>query len=472
MVWDPRPAAEDYYYRWRDRRGLRLLISAVIILTTMLLGILLVVLGRPIGYVFSAISVALILILIGYRVQWTGFGAVPIRRTDGPEIQPMKLLWDWLQLMSALAVPVVIAVAGFWFTTNQNAQQDKLENKRIAEAQKLADQRAQVDREIEEQRAQDEALQAYLDQMSQLLLDKKLLRSEESSPVRTLAQARTTTIISRLDAEDNVSVTRFLTDSGLTGARRANLEQPSTVSLLRQTALRDADLAGAFLPDADLTEANLPDADLSNASLVSADLSGANLEGTKLKGADLIFADLTNADLRDANLTDANLDKVKWKGTELEGATLPSSSSKFVEQLIDLIQRGDSLEGANLVGADLAQRNLAGASLQDADLSKASLSGANLEDANLAEADLFSADLSGTNLEGASLEGANLEDTNLEDAALSNTNLREANVTQKQLDQAGSLEGATMPDGQVLKGPDSPNGPTFEEWRKSREGQG
>jgi uncharacterized protein YjbI with pentapeptide repeats len=455
--WSP---TEQRHWEWERvrRRRQQWYIFAIFFVATQLLGFLLVVFGRQIGYVLVAISVVLLLILIGYFFEWTGFGQVPPPpRAEGLEIQPRKLLWDWLQLLSALAIPIVIAVAGFWFTTNQNARQQDLEDKRAAAEQKLADQRAQVDREIEEQRAQDEALQAYLDQMSQLLLEDDLLRREEGHPVRTLAQARTTTIISRLDAEDNLSVTRFLTDSGLTGARRANLEQSSTVSLLRQTALRDADLAGAFLPDADLTEANLPDADLSNASLVSADLSGANLEGTKLKGADLIFADLTNADLRGANLTGANLDKVKWEGTELEGATLPSSNSKFVEQLIDLIQRGDSLEGANLVGADLAQRDLAGASLQDADLSKASLSGANLEDANLAGADLFSADLSGTNLEGASLEGANLEDTNLEDAALSDTNLREASVTQKQLDQAGSLKGATMPNGQK-----------YEEWLKSR----
>ena len=448
---------------WLRTRGLPWLIFAIFLLATLLLGILLVVFGRQIGYVLGAISVALLLILIGYRIPWTGFGEVPLPRTDGREIQPRKLLWDWLQLLSALAVPIVIAVAGFWFTTNQNARQQDLESYRAAREQELADQRAQVDREIEEQRAQDEALQAYLDQMSQLLLEDDLLSREEGHPVRTLAQARTTTIISRLDAEDNLSVTRFLTDSGLTGARRANLEQPSTVSLLRQTALRDADLAGAFLPDADLTEANLPDANLSNASLVSADLSGANLEGTKLKGADLIFADLTNADLRDANLTGANLDKVKWEGTELEDATLPSSSSKFVEQLIDLIKRGDSLEGANLVGANLAQRDLARASLQDANLSKASLSGANLEDANLAEADLFSADLSGTNLEGASLEDANLEDTTLEDAALSDANLSDASgITNEELEQqAESLEGATMTNSQK-----------YEDWLKDKKAQG
>ena len=77
------------------------------------------------------------------------------------------------------------------------------------------DQRAEAERELAEQRAQDEALQAYLDQMSQLILDRKLLEAEPGDPVHTLAQARTSTVILRLDAEHNESVTRFLSNGGM-----------------------------------------------------------------------------------------------------------------------------------------------------------------------------------------------------------------------------------------------------------------
>jgi hypothetical protein len=52
-----------------------------------------------------------------------------------------KTVWDWLHLSSALAVPIVLAFVGLWFTAQQNA---RLQH-------------------IEEQRTQDEALQAYLD---------------------------------------------------------------------------------------------------------------------------------------------------------------------------------------------------------------------------------------------------------------------------------------------------------------------
>ena len=41
-------------------------------------------------------------------------------------------------------------------------------------------------------------------------------------------------------------------------------------------------------------------------------------------------------------------------------------------------------------------------------------------------------------------------------------------VPDNPLELAKSLEGATMPDGQILKSDDNPDGPTFEDWIKSK----
>src|ERR687889_1564454 len=80
----------------------------------------------------------------------------------------------WLPIVGALLVSLVIAL-GIWAIT---WQLEKLEN-----------QRAEAERELAEQRAQDEALQAYLDQMSQLMLEEDLRNSKAHSEVRTLARA-------------------------------------------------------------------------------------------------------------------------------------------------------------------------------------------------------------------------------------------------------------------------------------------
>jgi hypothetical protein len=126
-----------------------------------------------------------------------------------------RTVWDWLPISSAILgailIPVVIAY-GTWRITWQLAD---LEDKRVQEAQRLETQRAEAEQALAVQRAQDEALQAYLDQMSELMLDKNLLKEEEGSAVRTLARARTIAVLDRLDPERKITVLRFLDESHL-----------------------------------------------------------------------------------------------------------------------------------------------------------------------------------------------------------------------------------------------------------------
>ena len=53
-----------------------------------------------------------------------------------------QTVWDWLHLLSALAIPVVLAAAGLWFTAQQDQRQQEIEGQRAQEAQKIEDQRA------------------------------------------------------------------------------------------------------------------------------------------------------------------------------------------------------------------------------------------------------------------------------------------------------------------------------------------
>src|SRR5215203_6137030 len=240
------------------------------------------------------------------------------------------MLRGWLPIVGALLVPFVIAL-GIWAIM---WQLDKLEN-----------QRAEAERELAEQQAQDEALQAYLDQMSQLILDRNLLEVEQGNPVHeqgdpvhTLAQALTSTAILRLDAEHNESVTHFLIHSGL--AVRSEV----SARLLRGSTLSHAKLSGAHLPDADLGDADLSGADLSNALLDNADLvahlTNADLSGASLIGADLRDANLFGADLSDANLISANLSDAILVNANLSGADGITNE--------ELEQQADSLVGADM----------------------------------------------------------------------------------------------------------------------------
>jgi uncharacterized protein YjbI with pentapeptide repeats len=300
---------------------------------------------------------------------WSGFGD--------------KTLWDWLQL---LIVPLVLVIGGFSLTTLQDSRQ----------------------RAIEDQRAQDTALQAYLDQMGNLLLEKDLRTSKEDSEVRTLARARTLTILERMDPSRQRQVMQFLFEAVL--VQRIEGRQPII-------SLRQANLSGAELWDIDLSSADLSEADLSEADLFNTDLQGADLSEAELSGAYLEWTKLSGANLRSASLN--NVAPFGLGKTDLVYAKLIDADLSYAD-----------LSYADLRYARLIDADLSGADLSDVDLDAANLRGAILSEADLSDAELSYADLSDANLSGANLRGAEI-------------------ITNEKLEQqAASLKGATMPNGQ------------------------
>jgi uncharacterized protein YjbI with pentapeptide repeats len=257
-----------------------------------------------------------------------------------------QTVWDWLHLLSALAIPVVLAAAGLWFTAQQDQRQQEIEGQRAQEAQKIEDQRAKAERELAVQRAQDEALQAYLSQMSSLLLERGLRDADKDSEVSTLARARTVTVLQRLDADRNQTVIRFLTEARLTGSAIGLLVEADLQGAdLEGSDLRDADLSGADLNRADLSGADLSKTDLRNARLRNAPLNWADLSGVEMSGADLSDANLNYADLSGANLSFAHLNDAHLNDADLSGADLRGARGVTNEQLE---QQAASLEGATM----------------------------------------------------------------------------------------------------------------------------
>jgi hypothetical protein len=200
--------------------------------------------------------VLLRLIRLGYAYPWTGFGQSKVDAT----IEPAKSLWDWLDL---LIVPVVLAIVAYRFSRSEN---------RATQA-------------AAERRAQDDALYAYLEGMSQLLIDKELPLhgAKRGDSLSTVARARTLTVLSRLDRGRKRSVLQFLYESRLIDQKQARLNESDLIGRRHNIV----SLAQADLSEADLEWANLSEADLSGSNL-----SGANLSGTDLSGADLRWADL------------------------------------------------------------------------------------------------------------------------------------------------------------------------------------
>jgi len=333
-------------------------------------------------------------------------------------------LWNWLEL---LIIPVVLAVGGFLFTRSEN----------------------NATRAAADQRTQDEALEAYIDQMGQMLLDKdRPLRQRKKidqvghiDDARTLARARTLTVLARLDCNRKGTVVRFLYEAGLIGWRQPIVDEDEVYMVDEDEVymesdasivdLRGADLAGANLDSLDLRGVYLRDCNMFRVNLYSAKLSEAYLRKCFLHEADLRSTDLYEADLQGANLDFADL-----RYAELGGADL----------------RGTGLEGANLEGMMLPPAILDHVYLGPTKLDYTNLDGANFHGANLKRANLKGADLEGANLYGVNFYGTDLEGASLKGAkGLSDEALEEIMLI------AGSLEGTTMPNGQK-----------YEDWLKSR----
>ena len=269
----------------------------------------------------------------GYRYGWKWTGLV-----KDPDFHK-KTLWDWLGL---LIVPAVLALGGYLFTRSESRRTQDIAREQRALDRELANRRTHEDRKAADERRQDDMLQAYLDQIGRLLLDKDrpLRESKEGDEGRTLVRAQTLTVLPRLNGGRKRNVIQFLYESGL-------ITKDSVI----------VDLKGADLTRVDLSEA----ADLSGANLSYADLSEANLRRAYVSGANLSGANLSGADLNEANLNEANL---SW-AADLSGANL----------------RGTSLRRANLRGANLSEADLSGADLSEADLSEAKATDKQLDQA-------------------------------------------------------------------------------------------
>jgi uncharacterized protein YjbI with pentapeptide repeats len=207
--------------------------------------------------------------------------------TDEP--QPAKTLWDFLELSGSLAVPFLLLYLG-----HQIQKRDK---------------------EISEINLREEALQSYLDRISEILIDGKInsLDPNDSSLelIKDIVRTRTLTLLRSLDGdgERKGAVMRFLVDADL-------------INSYLTLDLSSASLQGAKLSSVNLSRAYLSNADLSNADLSNADLSNADLSNADLSNADLTSTQMYSSTLNGANLTDSELTSAKLNGADFKGAKL------------------------------------------------------------------------------------------------------------------------------------------------------
>src|SRR5260370_800896 len=224
--------------------------------------------------VFIVLIGMFVLIFLGYWFDWDWTGFNERIGPQAQQYQPEKSLWDWLQLLGSIAIPLVIGLGTAWFTKKY----------------------VQVSDAVNKDNQRESALQSYIDKMSELLLEKHLRESKPEDEVRKIGRVHTLTVLHRLDSERKRSVLQFLYESDLIvkGNSFINLD--------------GAELSGANLREADLSEAELSGASLREADLTRVDLTRANLTGADLAGAKVTSQQLDQAkSLKGANMPDGTI---------------------------------------------------------------------------------------------------------------------------------------------------------------------
>jgi uncharacterized protein YjbI with pentapeptide repeats len=240
-----------------------------------------------------------------------------------------KTLWDWLQLLAALAIFGTLILTYL----------------QLKSGEATAKQQDELNRQITVDKYREDILQGYFDKMTDLLLTQKI--GDAKDQAQAIAQARTLTTLRELDGERKGSLLNFLYTAKLIGfsdnygmhvhARIIILINANLVGAIlsevtpSSTGLTHTDLTRTVLAGGDFSGA-----DLSNAIIEDANLSNANFTYAVLRGAHFDYADLSGADLRDADLFGANLSFADLRGaffltqqqldqvSSCKGATLPS----------------------------------------------------------------------------------------------------------------------------------------------------
>jgi uncharacterized protein YjbI with pentapeptide repeats len=150
----------------------------------------------------------------------------------------------------------------------------------------------------EKKRAQNNALQAYIDRLSDVEFYKDLREAKGEGYKRKVARAKTQTLLLQLDGKSKGILLTFLHDA--------------------EMILRGDELTRRKSPNVKYNPPfiTLKGIDLSRARLQEANLRGADLRGADLRSADFRDADLRGADLREAkNLTPRQVEQARGDET-------------------------------------------------------------------------------------------------------------------------------------------------------------
>jgi uncharacterized protein YjbI with pentapeptide repeats len=183
--------------------------------------------------------ILVILVLIGAGIWFWGELVEYIGPKDSTDRK------DVVQVFALIVAGLVGFIGTIVGIANLSVSRRNLEQQIV-----LEERRRESTRELENQRTQEAALQAYFEQMGDLLTDHNLLGTARED-IRLLAQAQTLTVLAKLTGTQKGSLVRFLHGAMLIDKK----VKGEAIVHLTLADLSGADLSGAYLKEADLSGA-------------------------------------------------------------------------------------------------------------------------------------------------------------------------------------------------------------------------
>jgi uncharacterized protein YjbI with pentapeptide repeats len=322
-----------------------------------------------------ALAAALVVVFIvaAYVRGWSWAG---LAGTPGTEGRP-KTLWDWLQL---LIIPLGLAGIAFALNLAESGREQRREDRRAA-----------LERSIATDQRRDDALGTYVQQISDLMLERGLLTSPKADS-RAIARTLTLSVLRRLDGRRKGFVVQFLGEAGLiNGAGLIDAGNAGTPKI----SMAGADLRGVRI------NGTLKDVDLSSADLREADFRGSSLDGVRFDSADLRRSDFRNVTVLNGSFDYADLRRVDFRGAGLTGVSLGWANLSYSDfrdgGLYDVVLFRACLIETRFDRAELTFLDLKGVSGRDVSLAGATLEAVKFKGTFLVRVHLAGARLGSSN---------------------------------------------------------------------------
>lgn len=236
------------------------------------------------------LSIFLVIIISNWisNFKWSGF--------------QKKSFWDWLQL---LIVPLMLAFGAFYLNYASETR----------------------DKQIAEERKQQELLKDYFSKMQTLIIEANKLSKSQWEPLehfaneklpgqfQPIAQALTLAVLDELDGLRKGKVITYLAESGFI------TKETFTINLnganLQKLELKGVSLNSVIINNADMTGAKLTKVQFTDSDLGASNFSQANLDGVNFSSAILQGSNFYDANLKNIEISKPSKD---LSGTDFEDA--------------------------------------------------------------------------------------------------------------------------------------------------------